>query len=210
MTINLFLDSNILLSLYAMSNADVEEVKKLINHIESGDIKLFICDQIVDEFGRNRDGKAMEAFDRLKKADFKCEAPAFVKSMPSFLELQGILKDANTKHYEIINEIEKKIHDHCLDADKVVANLIKCAGVTPTTGDIFNSAHQRFLKGNPPGKKKSTIGDEINWEFLLASVTNKEDLHLISADGDYCSDVNSDMVSMFLEKEWKSRKGART
>ena len=55
--------------------------------------------------------------------------------------------------------------------------------------------------GNPPGKNHS-IGDAINWLILLKKVPKREDVHIISADGDFYSALDDQRVHPFLQDEW--------
>jgi hypothetical protein len=61
--------------------------------------------------------------------------------------------------------------------------------------------------GNPPGKNNS-LGDAVNWTILLASVPPKENLHIISEDGDFYSSLDEGRVHPFLLDEWRQTKGA--
>ncbi|MCV2879726.1 PIN domain-containing protein [Sedimentimonas flavescens] len=208
MVLNLFLDANILISFYALSNADIEQLKQLKGVVAKGDIKLFISDQLSNEVERNRETKISESFKALRDSSFKCLAPSFVRSLPEFAELQDLLKDANKKHSDLIKTVTGHIEGRTLDADIIIKELIDTATVTPTTSKQISAAHRRFITGNPPGKKKSTIGDELNWEFLLSTVPDGEDLHLVSADGDYASQLESGKANGFLLSEWKNTKSA--
>jgi hypothetical protein len=206
--INLYLDANIFLSFYALSNADIKQLKLLKEVVENRFIQLFVSDQLNNEIERNRDNKIQESFKALMESTFKIQAPAFVKSLDEYTELQSILKNANEKHSELVLKVSELFKNHELEADKIILELIKVAEVVKTDDKQFDAAYVRFLKGNPPGKKKTTIGDELNWEFLLSTVPNKEDLHLVSADRDYASPNVPEQANAFLTKEWKSVKSA--
>lgn len=209
MAINLFLDANILLSFYTLSNADIEQLKQLKGVVSSGDVKLFISDQLENEVERNRETKIRESFKALRDDTFKCHAPSFVKSLGMFTELQTVLKDANKKHATLISQVAGLVEKRELDADKIILDLVAAAGVIETDNKQFNAAYRRFLKGNPPGKKKATIGDELNWEFLLSNVPDEQDLHLVSADGDYASPNDPLEANAFLSKEWSTSKKSK-
>jgi hypothetical protein len=49
---NLFLDSNIYLSFYRLSDDDLEELQKLTVAVRSKDTTLYVTDQVRDEFNR--------------------------------------------------------------------------------------------------------------------------------------------------------------
>lgn len=205
MPIYLFLDANILLSFYALSNADISQLTQLQGVVKNGDIKLMINDQLRDEFQRNREVKIQESFKALRENNFKCQAPAFVKQMPDFLKLQEILSSANKQHAELVKIASELIESRQLEADKVVVDLIDASGVIPTDNNQYLAAYKRFLIGNPPGKKKVTIGDELNWEFLLDKVPNGQDLHLVTLDSDYASPGNSKKANAFILHEWATK-----
>ncbi len=208
MAINLFLDTNILLSFYALSNADITQLKKLKDVVANGDILLFVSDQVDNEVERNRGTKIRESFKALRDNTFKCHAPSFVKLLKEFNELQTILNEANKKHSKLVDVVSQLVENRELDADKIIRELIKTASVKKITNGQFSSAHKRFLTGNPPGKKKVTIGDELNWEFLLENVPASEDLYLVSVDGDYASPNDPEKANEFLSREWREAKGA--
>ncbi len=61
--------------------------------------------------------------------------------------------------------------------------------------------------GNPPGKQGS-LGDAVNWELLLETVPDDEDLHFVTEDKDFYSPMNPEMANPFLEAEWHDRKSS--
>lgn len=208
MSVNLFLDANILLSFYALSDADISKLNELHRAVKRKDVTLYINEQLAEEVTRNRDSKIKESIKTLKENRFKCTAPAFVKLMPKFESLQNILNDANKLHSSLLDEVTQLIEDEELHADNLIKEILSHTGVRQTTPEQFERAHQRFLKGQAPGKKKNTIGDEINWEFLLECVPNREDLHLISSDGDFCSAIDTSRANPALKREWQAKKNS--
>ena len=56
-----FIDTNILLSFYHLSNDDLEELKKLAVLIQQKSVTLYLTDQIAAEFARNREVKIADA-----------------------------------------------------------------------------------------------------------------------------------------------------
>jgi predicted nucleic acid-binding protein len=55
----LFIDTNILLSFYALNQEDLAELNKLIEAIDKQQITLLFTDQIFDEFYRNREQRTV-------------------------------------------------------------------------------------------------------------------------------------------------------
>jgi predicted nucleic acid-binding protein len=77
--INLFIDTNVFLSFYHLTSEDLEELKKLTPLIDNEEIKLFLPDQVRDEFFRNRGAKIADAMKKLKEAKFTLSFPLFAK-----------------------------------------------------------------------------------------------------------------------------------
>ena len=160
---------------------------------------------MVSEIERNREAKIEEAFKAFKSNIFKCQAPSYIKPLKPFGELQSHLKKANKVHSKLVASVNKLIDDHELDADKVIAELLE-SEVVKIKKKQYKSALKRFHAGRPPGKKKVTLGDELNWEFLLNAVPKTEDLHLVSLDGDFSSPRDKKRVNTVLSKEWGEKK----
>lgn len=209
---NLYIDTNIFLDFYHLSGADIEELNKLVAFLDNGVIKLFVPDQLCDEFKRNRDSKIRDAMNEFKKAKFTISFPAFCKLYPEYKELQCILKAANNKHAELYQRAMEDVNAFSLKADAIIEDLFAKATVIETggaTSAIFNKALIRFRMGNPPGKKKVTMGDEVNWEALLEAVPNGEDLYLVSGDSDYAAAMEPDRFNQFLDHEWSIKKKSK-
>ena len=78
---NLFIDSNIWLSLYHFTNDDLAQFSKLKDMINKS-IRLFVPQQVYDEITRNREAKLKDA---LKAFDVKAlQFPAFCKAYDEF------------------------------------------------------------------------------------------------------------------------------
>lgn len=205
---NLFIDANIYLNFYHLSGEDIEELKKLAALVENGNIKLFSCPQLREEINRNRDAKISDAMKEFRKANFKVSFPAFTKHYEAYGEVRELLKDVNKKHSELVDAAMADVKTRKLAADLLISDLLDEATEVEFTDATYQAALKRFRMGNPPGKKKVTIGDEMNWEALLAGVPSDEDLMFVSGDGDYCSPIDDDAFHSFLVEEWKEKKNA--
>ena len=205
---NLFIDTNIFLDFYHLSGADIEELNKLTALLEDGHIKLFVPRQLCEEFKRNRDSKIKDAMNEFQKAKFKISFPAFCKLYPEYGELQELLKSANTKHAELYQKAMNDVNAVSLKVAAIIAELFAKAHVIEITDAMFGKALHPFRMGNPPGKKKVTMGDEVNWDALLANAPNGEDLHLVSGDSDYAAAMDADKFNAFLDDEWKEKKNS--
>lgn len=207
---HLFIDANILLDFYHLTSVDLEELRKLIALIEDGTVVLYSNQQLRDEIERNRDSKISDAMKHFQASgsSLKMTFPAFCKSFPEFTQIQALLKEANTKHAELYKKAMVDVNARTLGADGIIKDLLARATNIDLTEKIFNIAIRRLRLGNPPGKKKVTIGDEVNWEALLAGVPENEDLYLVSGDSDYASPFIESEASSFLRSEWAARKNS--
>lgn len=203
---NLFIDANIFLDFYHLSGGDIEELKKLVALVENRDIVLFSSPQLREEVKRNRDAKISDAMRDFTKANFKLSFPAFCKHYNEYEELRAHIKNANKKHAELVQKAMGDVKGRCLAADVLIDDLLGKSQEIEPRRELFDAAVKRFRLGNPPGKKKVTLGDEINWESLLAGVPDKEDLMFISGDGDFCSPIDGDTLNAFLIAEWVDKK----
>lgn len=83
---NLFIDSNIWLSLYHFTSDDLTQFEKLKDFLDK-DIRLWIPHQVYDEVLRNREAKIQDAF---KKFEFsKIQYPVFCRQYDEYFELNG-------------------------------------------------------------------------------------------------------------------------
>ena len=195
---NLFIDSNIWLSLYHFTNDDLVQFSKLKDMVNKS-IRLFIPQQVYDEIARNREAKLKDA---LKAFDIKTfRFPAFCKGYPEF----DTVKSAYNSFMNQVNTWKKTINadieTHHLPADETIMQIFETVELIPCQ-DYVDKAYMRYRIGNPPGKDNK-YGDAINWECLLANVPNGEDLYFISADKDYCSELDDERIKDFLRLEWR-------
>ncbi|MFM7008552.1 MAG: PIN domain-containing protein [Betaproteobacteria bacterium] len=206
-----YIDSNIFLDFFHLTSTDLEELRKLEVLIKNHTVTLYLPQQTIDEIQRNRDSKITDALTRFEKDTdaFKVSFPAFTKDMPEHGQLKELLNQANRKHSDLVRKARDSVNSSQLVADNLIQDLQKVAKVIQTSDAVFGKAISRFRMGNPPGKGKSSIGDEINWEILLSSVPDNEDLYLISGDRDYKSSLDGTKVNSFLKAEWERKKNGQ-
>jgi hypothetical protein len=170
-------------------------------------ITLVLTEQIEDEFNRNRSAKIADAMKKLQEARFKIAFPAFAKDYPGYDELRTLLDKAGKRHAELVETITKDAIKGDLKADALVVDLFQKATMLVVSDEIYLGALRRVRRGNPPGKENS-LGDAINWECLLAEIDDGTDVHLVSEDKDYRSQLSAEF-SEFLDYEWDKRKKSK-
>lgn len=205
---NLFIDTNVMLSFYHLTDDDIEELKKLVALVKHGKITLWSTSQIGDEFARNRDAKIKDALKDFHSPSWRSKAPAFLKDYPEYVEVTEALKEASKLHSALMTKANADIKAEQLSADNIIKSLKQKAKTVEVTAAIFGKGIERMRAGNPPGKSGVTIGDEINWECLLLTVPDGEDLHIVSTDKDYAAPLDSENLHPFLAAEWKTKKAS--
>ncbi len=205
---NIFIDTNIFLEFYHYTQDDIEELKKIIPIIEREDNKLFLTQQVVDEFYRNREKKLMDAIKTFEKETIHSNFPQICRAYEEFPAMVELQREYKKHKNSLVNKIMLDIKNNTLVSDKIIESIFEKITVINISKISFKNARYRNLTGNPPGKNNS-IGDAINWELLLENVPNGEDLHLIANDKDYNSIIDTDDISPVLLKEWESKKESK-
>jgi len=195
-----FIDTNILLGLYQLSGPDLDELKKIIELAKNGQIKVLLPQQVADEFWRNRERVIRDALDTFAKTKAQQFLPNIIRSNDKCNDLRKAVDLVNGLAKALREETEAAINNQGLAADKIVESLLKkCKAVPP---EIVQKAILRKQLGNPPGKADS-LGDAVNWEWLLSRSKTFDDLIIISADGDFESELISSTPKEFLIREWE-------
>lgn len=202
---NLYIDTNVFLTFYHFSNEDLEELKKLIALINTGNIKLYIPEQTGNEFSRNREVKIADSLDKLRGIKQGNQFPMICHSYEEYELMKIAIKQFETNKTKLLKKLQHDAESGTLLADEVLDQLFSKAINIETSEDILNRSIMRYNIGNPPGKDKS-YGDAINWESLLEHASEDDDMYFISDDKDFYSKLNEKKFNEFLLKEWKKKK----
>lgn len=204
-TMHVFIDTNIFLNFFHFTKEELDALNNVFASHEHGAATVHLTQQVVDEFRRNREGKIQDALKRFSEAKFNIQLPSFMKAYDEYEDIRGLAKTLQEKTNAILTKANDDISKKALLADQLIKDIIAKSAVIETTEEIFRRADMRMRIGNPPGKKNS-LGDAINWIVLLDTVPDGEDLHLISEDGDFFSNLNENNAHPFLEEEWNTKK----
>lgn len=203
--VNLFIDTNVFLSFYHLTNDDLEEIHKLTVLIEKKEVTLWLTQQVIDEFNRNRENKISDAFKKLKEQNSKPQFPQICKDYEEYNEIRELHKSYLQKLASLTKKVSDDINARTLKADEKIKELFEKAKLIETSEEIVKKARFRMDVRNPPGKDGS-LGDAINWEGLLGSVSNNQKLYLIADDKDYYSVLDENKLKDYLADEWLDRK----
>lgn len=202
---NLFIDTNVFLSFYHLTNDDLEEIHKLTVLIEKKEVTLWLTQQVKDEFKRNRENKISDAIKKLKEQNSKPQFPQICKDYEEYPQIRELHKQYLQKLASLTKKVTDDVNERTLKADEKIAELFEKAQIINTTEDLISKARFRMDVRNPPGKDGS-LGDAINWEGLLNSVDDNQKLYLVADDKDYYSVLDENKLKEFLSDEWKEKK----
>ncbi len=212
-TKHIFVDTNIFLDFYRLSEKDINELRKIIDSIKNGSIKLYISKQVKQEFLRERESVFSETFKKINNLhpDHSLVALFEKNNLLKKYDLYPTLKKAKQIiekiKSELIDVLQKDILNKELLADKLIDDIFNEVEIFDSD-KYLNDAISRMKFGNPPGKKNS-FGDAINWLFLLENVPDNIDLIIISHDSDYESLMNQSEIKSFLQEEWNDKKKSK-
>lgn len=118
---NLFIDSNIWLSLYHFTNDDLAQFSKLKDMVNKS-IRLFVPQQVYDEIVRNREAKLKDALKSFEVNAFRF--PAFCKG---YSECQLLLTMSGVVDYIIMSN---SVYALCPKCDDVIEReyMAYCSG----------------------------------------------------------------------------------
>lgn len=204
---HVFIDTNILLNFFHYSKDELDALNDVFASHKHGSATVHLTEQVCNEFKRNRENKIKDALKRFKDFRIAPQFPSFMKGYEEF----GAIRDMSNKLQElqkvILEKAQKDISEQTLLADRLIGEIFDKQKIAPVDKDIYETASMRQSLGNPPGKNNS-LGDAVNWTILLASVPARENLHIISEDGDFYSSLTEGHVHPFLLEEWRRAKGA--
>jgi hypothetical protein len=206
----LFVDTNVFLSFY---KADGEAGLTLLEHVQKLSGSLIVTDQIEGEFLNNRQRVISDALERIVDPKIPLDVPAYLKQSATLKRIQNHkskIKDGIAKLRERIEGLTQKP-----ERDPVFKTVRKVfAQVTPINLKfakdkqdlIFDSALRRFQRGYPPRKKQdNSIGDAINWEWILdCAKTLSRDVLIVARDGDYGL-YQKGILNDFLSQQFKAK-----
>ena len=197
----LFIDANIYLSFFHTS---AKYIRKLLPSLREVKDSVFITRQIRDEVERNKLGVTFASMqtvrDKVKWREW---------NLPDLLETKfgkGAPKwahDAKADEGNVNAAIDSVISEVATSSDVVSKGLEPIFQLARTeTPEELASARFRREIGNPPGKTRDALGDQISWTQLLSNTTGKDELWIVTSDGDFhVRNGERILLNAFLLKE---------
>ncbi|HJX28136.1 MAG TPA: PIN domain-containing protein [Thermoanaerobaculia bacterium] len=205
---NLFLDSNVWLSLFDSFRRDLDELRRLADLVEGGSVTLLLPDQVVNEVRRNRDKRIASDIEQLRSEILLEEIPPLFYGLQEYQSFARVRRNYLEAKDRLVARLIENFEQGRLPADESMDRLFAAARRLPVSDALLARARTRYDLGNPPGKEGS-YGDAVIWECLLAEVKDGEDLYLVTRDRDFASKVDRGRLSPFLDREWTERKRSR-
>jgi hypothetical protein len=204
-----FIDTNIYLDFYR-SNKDAR--LQTLDKLEECSSRIISTYQVEMEFLKNRQTELIKSVSEFKSINQT--APAVIsdgqiqaatskistesKKRDNLLKnkVERMLKTPNTNDpvYKVFNNIFSSPHEHVLTRDMNVRHKIK------------RLAWRRFMLGYPPRKKNDTsIGDALNWEWIIHCANNLSGkFFIVTRDSDFGSEyLKKPYLNDQLKKEFK-------
>jgi predicted DNA binding CopG/RHH family protein len=213
-----FIDTNVLLDFYRMASG--EPAKRQLQFIDQNHALIITGSQVQMEFMKHRQKVIMETIKSIKNAngDAKQFPPILIEARPAEL-IKKAVSEIDTQQKRIRNRIEKILLDPLKNDEvyKCVQRLFKSDGdchlsrTKPSRHSIRRLAWKRWFLGYPPRKKDDTsIGDAVNWEWIVdCAKRSKKNVIIVSRDGDYGTTYNNDTyLNDWLRQEFKQRVGS--
>ncbi|PWU08791.1 MAG: hypothetical protein C5B47_04170 [Verrucomicrobia bacterium] len=203
-THHVFLDTNTYLNFFLFSPDDIDELKKLKGFIDDGELVLYLPEQVIHEFERNREQKIRHGLDEFTRSILK-PVPLMLRHFETAKDYEKAKGDFEKARSKLLDAAHHSAKLKALPADEIFAELKTLAKVAATTPAVYARALQRMRLGNPPGKPDS-LGDRVIWESLLVSVPPENDLHVVTADTDFVSPLDDAEPREFLANEWYEKR----
>lgn len=211
----IFIDTNILLDFYRIRKSDIS--LKYLSEMEAHKEKLILTNQVEMEFRKNRQKVILESLTEVNKITSSgLNIPTILFDAKPVEMIKVAQKQIGTQQKKLKERIDKFLSSPGRQ-DKVfqtVQRLFKTESVFNLNREnikrftIRRLAAKRFFLGYPPRKKEdNSIGDAINWEWIIdcASRTDKH-IILVTRDNDFGINYNdTSFLNDWLQIEFKER-----
>lgn len=209
-----FVDTNILLDFYRLPGQSADRQLKALERHKN---LIIQSDQIRMEFLKNRQVVIVDGMKNLAKPS-KGSVPSIINNYQPARMMNTHLDKAINSHNEVKEKVEKILKDPS-HHDLVFRSLNRIFDTNSRYNlrrpdkkryEIRSLARKRFVLGYPPRKPSDTsIGDAINWEWIVRCAQDSDEHHnilIVSRDGDYGITYNGEPVlNDWLRREFKAR-----
>ena len=216
----LFVDTNIFLDFYRARN---EQELALLDRLESVGDRIICTYQVEMEFKKNRQLAILETL-KLMTFDAGITIPSFLMKSAAAKTVRNRLSEVKTRIEDLRSRVQEVLHKPTArdPVYKVAQRLFKAQSphnLNRCNVDLYEErrheiralAEKRHTLGYPPRKDKTTsLGDAVNWEWIVACAElEKRDVLIVSRDRDYGETVGGESyINDWLLTEFRSRVNA--
>lgn len=209
-----FIDTNIFLDFYRYGN-DVS--LSLLDRVNDNHDRIITTAEVEMEYKKNRQKVILTALSAIKPQNSgQLNVPAFLKESQHKQTSIRIQKQLNTLGNRLVARTEKLLESPSRNDPvyQILQRLFKSKKDCHLNrgkkmrSEIREKAYKRFLLGYPPRKPNDTsIGDAINWEWIIYCAKNRPgDIVIISRDTDYGEHhKDRSFLNDWLYQEFKER-----
>ncbi len=214
-----FIDTNILLDFYRYPRGSA--ILPVLDHIDKNHEKIITTTQVEMEYKKNRQKVIVNSMSEMKGPKWESfRLPVILSGSQAAQSIDKNKKGINKQSKILTKKIEAILKRPSRNDDvfKTLQTLFKASTELnlkrpdPTRFKIRNLAKKRFILGYPPRKDSDvTIGDSINWEWIIHCAKAKnQDVVIVSRDTDYgCKYGNEMIINDWLAQEFKQRVNVR-
>jgi len=213
----IFIDTNILLDFYRYPRGSA--ILSVLDHIDKNHDKIIISTQVEMEYKKNRQKVIVASLSEMKGPKWEnYKLPVIIKNVQAAKSIEKSKKDIKKQTQKLKRKIEAILRNPARNDEvyKTLQRLFKSKSdlnlKRPDNNrfKVRNLARKRFSLGYPPRKDADTsIGDSINWEWIIQCAKEKnKDVIIVSRDTDFGCRYNNEMIiNDWLSQEFKERVG---
>lgn len=211
----LFVDTNIYLNFY---RAEAELGLGLLTKLATLKDQIITTHQVQMEFDKNRLRVILEAIKNLELSG-NVSIPAFLREAKAAGILAKDLEAVRSGIKSLKHQLRSLLSD-AFKNDPVYKNVHSLFDSSRTDLNLFlghrselsirENAWHRFVSGFPPQKAGDSVGDGINWLWLLECAAEaRSSVVVVSRDSDYgVTTQDGSFVNDYLSYEFKVRVGS--
>lgn len=214
-----FIDTNILLDFYRYPRGSA--ILPVLEHIDKNHSKIITSTQVEMEYKKNRQKVIVSSMTEMKGPKWDTfKLPVILSEAQAAKSIENDRKDIDKQSKILRKKIESILRSPSRNdaVYKTLQKLFKSSSELNLKRPdakrftIRNLAKKRFILGYPPRKDSDvSIGDSINWEWLIYCAKEKnQDVVIVSRDTDYGCRFDGDMIiNDWLAQEFKQRVNVR-
>ena len=189
----IFFDANVYLDAYRHEH---QEYLKLLPYVATLRPHMLVTEILVREVNRNKLRVYLEYRKTFMtpKSQFPSIFPYHTKNDQDKSAFNRECKNLKRKYDSLMNDISDFIDDTHAENVRAISNGIDYISLSlrnllnnpiSATDAQMKRARLRKELGDPPGKSKNPLGDQITWEQLLDSAKERGVVWIVTADRDY-------------------------